>query len=254
MAPPPRPRAAPSSPHVPVWAEGASADLGNLGLAPLESGLADHAAPTATLTPSPSSGTPAVEQNAEWRTPKTPVRQHAPYPVQTFDESAGGYCIRWPVEHPTKVKVGEILGIRSGEDNARFAVGVVRWMRQDPARELELGVQIIASRCQPGDIGTTRMKHRARDPEKPHHNCLLLPETRPDERDTSLVTTAANIEPGSTLWLSTRGIERRIKLTRIMESCGAFTRYEFQLIGEEETPKRSSGTPGHGFDDLWNQL
>jgi hypothetical protein len=250
---PPRPAAftPSSSPRVPVWAEGAPS---NLGLAPLDSGLMDDpftdAGRTGREPPARTTG-----NDVEWQNPpKPPPRQHAPYPVQTFNESAGGYCIRWPVEHPTKIKVGEIVGIRDGDDNRKYSLGVVRWMRQDPARELELGVQIIASRCQPGELGTSSVKAAARNPNKPRFACLLLPESGPDNHKPSLVTSASNLDSGTTLWLSSRGQERRIQLSGIIEASGAFSRYEFQLLGQatpQSTPKAGSD---RGFDGLWNQL
>ncbi|MEJ2576348.1 MAG: hypothetical protein P8106_06580 [Gammaproteobacteria bacterium] len=247
MAPRP-PDAAQSggSPRIPVWAQGAS---GGVGLAPLDSRLTDE--------PTPRPGGPMTEEEnaaqARWRAPARPApasRVSAAQPVQTFNESAGGYCIRWPQEHPTKVKVGEILGIRAGDDGRHYAVGVVRWMRQDPQHDLELGVQILAGHCQPGDLGPTRGGQKA---GKPRDACLLLPKSGPEEHDTSLITAASTLEVGTELWLTSRGQERRIKLTRLMECCGAFGRYEFRLVNPLPEEKRNADAES-GFDDLWGQL
>jgi hypothetical protein len=237
------------SPRVPAWAEVTGESL---SLAPPDSRLLGEP----VLRDPRLSGeslTSESETAIDWTTKPGSASPPVPYSVQTFNESAGGYCIRWPSEHASKVRVGELLGVRTASDEPRFAVGAVRWLKQDPDRDLEIGVEILSSRCQPGELSLGGKGKDSRSPSQARFPCLLLPESQNGARDTSLLTSAPSLEVGATFGLLTHDERRRIQLVRVMESTGNFTRYEFRLVSSGEPEKKHPGDD-RGFDDLWSTL
>ena len=239
-----------SSPRVPAWAD---ASPGGLSLSPLDSTLASE--PT-LRDPRFTGANLANEKEAavDWTSKSSSSKPQTPYPVQTFNESAGGYCLRWASDHPAKVRIGEILGVRTPGEKPSFAVGTVRWIKQDPERELEIGVQVMAARCQPGELSMSPKAKGGKTPKQPLYPCLLLPESQAGDHETSLLTNAPNLDTGAAPWLLVRGEQRRIKLLRVLETSGSYRRHEFRLASPERPEQTRSGPTDQSFDDLWDSL
>lgn len=171
--------------------------------------------------------------------------------VRTLNESAGGYCIQWQGEKLPKIRVGELLGIQNQTGEGVFSLGVVRWLQQDNNQPLHFGVELIAPQCRAGDVapyGTSRAQYQIAT-----QRCLVIPRTMPSEPGDSLILPSALFAVGTTLRLNLEGGRQNIRLTGVMETTGAFARYQY----ETEQPKnKTSQTPDgdHDFGDLWNNL
>jgi hypothetical protein len=238
--------AASSSPRVPTWATAAP---GNFSLSPMDSELTSEPLPRdSRLT---LSATTDDNEAPAWNDSVAADSIPLPHAAATINESAGGYCVRWAGPQAPKVKVGEVVGIQSASNANQFGVGVVRWLKQDPARELELGLEIITPRCRAGEVRVA--SESIRRSKQPRHACLLLPETERGAGDTTLLINAATLQPSAELWLKSEDEDRRIELTRLIETTGAVARYEYRMA---ETPAKTTGSnePRHEFDDLWSSL
>lgn len=233
-----------SSPLVPSWAASMPRDI---VLAPLDSELTSDPIPATSPSPFTNNGTAITDHYA--LDYEVPVEEEPePQPVHTINESAGGYCIRWPNASVPKVKVGEVIGIQSTSTSQQYGIGIVRWLKQDPARDLEVGLEIISPRCQTATIWTKKTKSNAKNSLR--YNCLLLPESNRGAADNHLITTASEMEIGSEIWLERGGENRLIRLVRMVEASGLFTRYSYRytnLDGEGADNTRQ-------FDDLWSNL
>lgn len=175
------------------------------------------------------------------------------HPVKTINESAGGYCIRWQGENIPRVKIGELIGVESPSDRRKYGLGVIRWMKQLPDQNLDLGLEVISTRCEAGDVrevtGNESPRNRA-----PSFKCLAINDTDPSSNATaSLVMSAMSLQTGVDLWLTIGGKEQKIQLTKLVEFSSAFARYNFELVrtdGEGSDGDR----PGGDFNDLWSNL
>jgi hypothetical protein len=174
--------------------------------------------------------------------------------VKTINESAGGYCIRWQGDHIPRVKIGELIGVESPQDRRKYGLGVVRWMKQQPDQSLELGLEIISTRCAAADVreaDSNSPRNRA-----PSYKCLIVYETDPgSDAAASLVMSAMNLQTGVDLMLATSGKEQLIRLNKLVEFSSAFARYHFDLVKtEDDEADIADGRPGDEFSDLWNNL
>lgn len=173
--------------------------------------------------------------------------------VRTVNESAGGYCIRWQGEGIPRVKIGELIGIESPSERRVYGLGVIRWMKQLADQSLDLGLEVIATRCEPADIreagkSTRRDRH-------PAYKCLVINDTDPAGNATaSLVMSAMSLQTGVDLTLATGGKEQLVHLTKLIEFSSAFARYHFELVKSEEPGDDNTGHPGDQFDDLWSNI
>ena len=237
-----------TSPRVPAWAAAAP---GNFSLAPLDSTLTSEPLPSDS---SLSLGEPkGGQRDTEWLDRGSPDTQRPPQAVTTINESAGGYCIRWNAEQTPRVKVGEVLGIQAGSGTRQFGVGLVRWLKQDPARDLEVGLEIVAARCRIGELRDA--SESARRSKQPRYPCLLLPESSRGAGDPSLLTPVTNLTPANDeLWLRSEGREQKITLTHLVELTGTVARYEYRYARDEARDMEPREEAKGEFDDLWSSL
>jgi len=178
---------------------------------------------------------------------------NTPHAVKTINESAGGYCIRWQGEHIPRVKIGELIGVESPQDRRKYGLGVIRWMKQQPDQTLDLGLEVISTRCEAADVredANSSPRSRA-----PSYKCLVINDTDPSSNATaSLVMSAMSLQTGVDLLLSLAGKEQLIRLTKLVEFSSAFARYHFEFARTEQDEATEDGRPGDEFSDLWANL
>lgn len=181
--------------------------------------------------------------------------QHTkPLTVKTLNESAGGYCIRWKGAQAPKVKIGELIGLESPSDRQIYGLGVVRWMKRAGQQELDIGLEVIATRCQAGDV--REVAETASRKQAPAFKCLIINDTDPTAAagvSASLVMSAMTLQTGVALWLNTGDREQAIVLTKVMEFSSAFVRYQFEFADRGDD-NGDGGQHVDEFDDLWGNL
>lgn len=242
------------------WSTGS---LEHVSLAPLDSDLVtdslfndSHLATESSSEPASQLRSFATRHQAPAQVPETEKTPAAPddrVAVTTLNESAGGYCIRWKGEHIPRVKIGELIGIESPADLKKYGLGVVRWLQQVPDEGLNLGLEVISTRCEGGEVRETD----AENPRKrgPSYKCLVINDTDTAANATaSLVMSAMNLDTGVDLLLSVGEREQMIRLTRLVEFSSAFARYLFEFVRTEQDEPAPGTTPADDFNDLWGTL
>jgi hypothetical protein len=173
--------------------------------------------------------------------------------VTTINESAGGYCIRWQGEDIPRVKIGELIGVESPSDRRRYGLGVVRWMHQLNDQTLDLGLEIVSTRCEAGEI-----RDADQEPSRnraPTLKCLVINDTDPSTNATaSLVMSTMSLQTGVDAMLLLGDKEQLIRLTRLVEFSSAFARYQFEFVKTEDDENVDEKRPGDDFNDLWSNL
>jgi hypothetical protein len=233
-----------------------SGSLENVSLAPLDSEfVSDSLFNDSYLLTNHGLG-PASKLNEFAEEPKASVEtgpESGRHPVKTINESAGGYCIRWQGEGIPRVKIGELIGVESPSDRRTYGLGVIRWMKQLGEQKLDLGLEIISTRCESADVreaAKTSPRMRA-----PFYKCLVINDTDPSANATaSLVMSAMNLQTGVDLSLSIGEKEQLIRLTKLVEFSSAFARYHFEFVKTEKDEQADEARPGDDFDDLWSSL
>lgn len=66
------------------------------------------------------------------------------------DQSLGGYRIRWGLEGATRLRVGEVVGLRLPDDEEdEWMLGLLRWLRYDPDGQVLAGVELLSRSVAP---------------------------------------------------------------------------------------------------------
>jgi hypothetical protein len=181
--------------------------------------------------------------------PQTPVTD-AGHPVRTVNESAGGYCIQWQGTDLPRVRVGELLGIQAAGGEGEFSLAAIRWLRQEPDQALRFGVEILAPQCNAGEVSPTgeSRKHYPSTPQR----CLLLPAAH-GQGNSCIILPSALYNVGASLKLKRGDDKQVIQLSQVVETTGAYARYQYETARTDNGPSAHAG-PADDFDDLWTNL
>lgn len=173
------------------------------------------------------------------------------------NESAGGYCLIWmPVEGSNNpglnALVGEIIGMQEIDEinKSRWGVGVVRWMKTHDGKQLELGIQKLA----PYAIAASVRRERN---GKTHESqrALLLPGIKNTGQPVTLIA-PNSYQDGDTLALDIDSDKKIIQITKVLETTGAFSHFEFKDLKKtprSDDPANHTGS-GRDFDKIWPSL
>ncbi len=153
------------------------------------------------------------------------------YSCKTQNESAGGYCINWKGDNAPKIIVGELIGIQSASDHSQFSVGIVRWLKHMPEVGLQLGFEIISPTTEAVTIHITANGKQLSS----NHKCILLPKNSGANRPATLLLPVLNVHAGEEIEIEQDGNKRIAKLTRLLESTGTFSQYEFRYQDEDSS-------------------
>jgi len=171
--------------------------------------------------------------------------------------SAGGYCLFWDSDLPSRALVGELISIREKEPDHTYQwrVGVIRWMQFSQEHGLEIGVQVLSPK-----VTSCQVRRLERKNEEPF-NCLMLPGIKPIQQPSTLLLPAHAFRRGNTLNMHVYERDMEIKLGTVREHTGSFTQFQFSQINEEETPEDDSGNESNSnkkepdnFDSIWSSL
>ena len=172
--------------------------------------------------------------------------------------SAGGYCMLWDNPETTRAQVGELLGIReeSDPDTFHWRLGVIRWLKSEEKRGLELGVQMLS----PGAVALAARLEKAKTSpsgqEEDYTRGLLLPEIASIQQRATLLLPSPPFNVGDTAIANCHGKDVRVKLDKQVENTGSFAQFQFESMGEIKAPKRPAAKKPKpkDFDDVWELL
>jgi len=190
-----------------------------------------------------------------------PVKEAPDLHWKITNVSAGGYCLHWDSDLPSRALVGELISIREKEpDNTwQWRVGVIRWMQYANETSLEIGVQVLSPKVVPCRIQRTERKN-----EKPF-SCLMLPGIKPIQQPSTLLLPAHAFRTGDKLKLYIYEKDMQIKLGTVREHTGSFTQFQFTQKNRKQTPESNNNNSGNdgdtpekrdhdNFDSIWSSL
>ncbi len=171
------------------------------------------------------------------------------FTVLTYNQSVEGYCLAWHQNLAARVRVGDILGIRSPRNPEQFGVGITRWLKQDRDNKVYIGLQVLSSSC---SRVTLSPQARPGANRQNQYRCLLLSTAEGTRTEHSLMTNSHVFDLGTELTLTTEFGSHRIRLTRWLESNNNFVQYQFEYLDDPGQLEESG--KDDDFKDFWNEL
>lgn len=145
-----------------------------------------------------------------------------------IDESAGGLSLSKKGVIKTRVRVGDLLGLRTPGEGTAWTVASVRWLRSANPSSVEIGVQ----RLTPSAEAVVAKSLNERNQESDFMPALLLPEIKALNTPPTLVVPCGVFRPDRTLYLDNGYRLSKITATKLLESTGAFERLVFQVVSD----------------------
>jgi len=177
-------------------------------------------------------------------------RKETLFTVLTYNQSVEGYCLSWKKSYPMRVRVGDVLGIRSPEKPDEFGVAVTRWLRRHTDNDLFLGLQILAPSC--SDVMVTPSRKPAAG-QQDRYRCLLLSNNDVNEHEQTLLTNTHVFKPGTVVTLITEFGQHQIRLKEWIESNNNFVHYQFEYV-DDTNREQGPASEEEPFGELWSEL
>ncbi len=189
----------------------------------------------------PTGLTPLEAKNVNSATPDRPS-----YKVSLQNVSAGGYCLLWKGEVPTRLQAGELIGIKEMGKRS-WTLGVVRWIRQ-LKQASQLGVQTLAIQARP--YALARVYDMGGYSE--YMRAIQLPPSKITNIPSSLVTAAVPFTDQDKVRAFDGDAVTNLKLDRKIFSTGNMQQFTYRPIdGAAQTTTESNKPKPSHFDSSW---
>ncbi len=140
------------------------------------------------------------------------------------NESAGGFALALERGHVEPIRVGDVVGLRPRLSESCH-ICVVRWVRSDHARHIELGLEEIAPAARAVSIRKLRGEEN-RNPEP----VLLLPEVPQAGAEPAILAARVPLDTTCELNLGELQSRMRVKATRMLERTVCIQLLQFDSV------------------------
>ena len=174
--------------------------------------------------------------------------------ARILDRSATGYRIEWPESAESRIRTGEVIGVKTS-DYESWRIAIVRWLRSDDSHQM--GLEAIASAATPY---SARLVH-AGLPVDEYQRAMLLPENPSDHAPRVLLTSVASFDADQTVELVRPGHVMRIKLQELLDHSSSYKLFTYKALRQsvqqtktkaDTAPQREDGD--EEFTRLWDIL
>ncbi|MCL6556429.1 MAG: hypothetical protein K6T56_08735 [Burkholderiales bacterium] len=149
--------------------------------------------------------------------------QHVTYSCTTWhvvNESAGGIALANEPRSVTRIRVGDVIGLRTGGNE--WGVAAVRWIRSETPERIQLGAQFLSPRAVPVAVRPTITAA-----ETPHQPALLLPAMPQLKQPERLLAARGTFLPERELTLRTPEGTRIVRARQLLEQTDSFEIFLF---------------------------
>lgn len=146
-------------------------------------------------------------------------------PWNVVDESAGGLALSSTKAGHQKIKVGDILSLRTSK-NGHWEIAVVRWIKNTDADTVSIGVQ----RQAPDAVAVAINVVDEEGKDTGYKPALLLPAMPALKQPATIVAEKSTLQHGQSFFMDNGFQLNEAKALRITESTSAFERFEFSII------------------------
>jgi hypothetical protein len=99
-------------------------------------------------------------------------------------------------------------------------------MKSMPTIGLQIGIEMIALQTKTASVRHLRSEAGANQ----NTDALILPEQTVSEQPKSLIVHALPYRVNDAIWIERKNAKKRARLTRLLESTGAFSRFQYTYL------------------------
>ncbi len=143
------------------------------------------------------------------------------------DEGATGLRLSIPEPNGLCMRVGDCVGFRPAGKTGAWMVGLIRWVRDQSPKRIEIGIQNLAPSAKP--VALQPMVTDAQQTED-FKQGVLLPPIDILKQPQTLVAQQGTFHANRSLFVDTGNQLRMIRATRLVESTRSVERFEFEYL------------------------
>jgi hypothetical protein len=182
------------------------------------------------------------------------VEMKAPESWQNWkvtNTSAGGYCLCWDSDEPSKAQVGELIGLREKEgSDHEWRIGTIRWMVNAGEKGLEIGVQLMAPKTLLIEVSKVNNRRTQDLPAR----ALMLPGIKTIQQKPTLILPPNLFKVNDDISFSLFGKDMRVVLTKKILSSTTFTQFSYEGFKQAQQKREQQEDEGNNFDTIWSSL
>lgn len=174
-----------------------------------------------------------------------------------LNESASGYCLEYQDDDTTLAQVGELVGIRRGQNGKtlKWGIGVIRWLKfaaeQPPGsanKTVQMGIEMLNPAAAAVGI---RPAAASNNPEN-YQRTLMLPEIRAMHQPATLITGPVPWRSGQHAVINILGKEMPVVLTQALQNTGLFAQFQFQ--SQDTDRQKNNKTEEDSLSQVWSSI
>ena len=169
-----------------------------------------------------------------------------------INESAKGLLINNKEELKNKAQVGELVSVRrkSGQHAERWSIGVIRWLKSNQDKSLQMGIETLNPNGAAVGIRATST------PDAPLQRTLMLPELRNLKQPACLITSPVQWREGHKIIINMLGKDIPATLTKSVQNTGLFAQFQFEINQQQEAPppKTKAAETEQDFNQVWSSI
>ena len=186
-------------------------------------------------------------------------RKSAVYPTLTaklINSSPGGDCAHIDGEIPAQMQAGEIIGLRS-KNNQRWILALIRWIKCKDKSRVIFGIQFLSPLAKPSAISILHKKRGSSDLLR----CFHLPASPEAGKPARLITPKVPFQAGNKVRFFDGEHFVQAVLTECISSTGCISEFLYTPAGQHPVSKpgtQAENDQNHSwpdnFDTLWYDL
>lgn len=166
------------------------------------------------------------------------------YSTDVIDAEPRGYRVRWSVDMPADLQVGELLAIRE-EDAQEWSMARVGWFRNSESDGFIMGVDLLA----PGAVAVALQGIRKKGGPTGYLRAFLLPELVAIKQPAMLITPRLPFRERHKVQIRQNDDMRVGQLIKRVNGTESFSQFQFRLIEAAFVPPDAGAAAEEDHDE-----
>ena len=168
----------------------------------------------------------AVDAPIEFSIPKKKLAKKGSHAITTcsiVNTCAGGYCLSTPLLSQSQLRSGELIAVRE-RGRKDWMLATVRWTQIKGVKNLEMGLELLASGSKPCAI----VPRQKGEDEREYQHAFLIPEVPAVNSEPTLITPRETFRGGLRFVLLYDDMVRKGQLLECVSSSPGFSQFQYQ--------------------------
>jgi hypothetical protein len=170
------------------------------------------------------------------------------HPAHITNTSPGGYGVAIDAP-PSNVQTGELVTIKEPKMNF-FSLGCIRWIRTQPHKATEIGIELIAPRA---EAVAVRMLNKTGDNGE-FLRALYMPALPAAGQEETLILPTVPFKLGAKAELADGNQQTRIQLLKRYNASRSFVQYGYKSLTQVMPKPAHKVTGDDEFASIWDKL